>query len=619
MLFRSGGDGDTSAYTGAGLPAAGVLPAGRAGGALLRRRWVRRRWMRAALAIAAAAALVGGGALLGRRTAAPWQQPEFQRLTSRRGTIYAARFAPDGRSVIYAAAWNSAPLEIFSTDPTFAGTQSLGLTGTDLLAVGPAGVMAVLQPAERRFMFTVRGTLAQVPVSGGSPRQVAERVDWADWAPQGTALAVVRETAGRQRLELPLGHMLYETAGWISHPRVSPRGDQVAFIDHPAFPDDGGSVQMVDTAGHRRMLSPGWESVQGLAWSPDGRQVWFSAARSGLERQIYAVDLAGGRQVLELRAPGGLTLHDIAADGRLLLTRDDQRDGIQALARGTTQERDLSWKDWSVPADLTPDGTTLLFDEQGAEGGPNYTAAVRDLAGSPPTPLGEGVAGTLSRDGRWATSIRATSQILLLPTGAGAARQLPRGPIQHYWHGARWLPDGKRLVFSGNEPGHAARCYVQAVDGSLPHAVTPEGFARCQASPDGKLLVGDDPAGGTPWMFPLDPLDPLDVGGPGRPVPGVLPGEDLLWTADPRFLYAYLPRQTPVRVYRVDVASGERQLFRQLEAPEGIGPGDISHVLFSADGRVYVYGYTRILSELYLVKGLPPDAAGALSAAAPPR
>ncbi len=567
-----------------------------------------RRALQATVAIGAAVVLVGLGAMLGRRTAAPWRPPDFQRLTSRRGTVYAARFAPDGRNVIYAAAWGGAPIEIFSTDPAFMGTQSLGLPATDLLAVSPAGVMAVLQPAERRFMFTVRGTLGQVPQSGGSPRQIAERVDWADWAPQGTALAVVREAAGRQRLEFPLGHVLYESSGWLSHPRISPRGDQVAFLDHPAYPDDGGSLQLVDLAGHKQALSTGWESVQGVAWAPDGRKVWFSATHSGLERRIYAVDLATGRESLQLRAPGGITLQDIAADGRLLLTRDDQRVGIQALPRGASAERDLSWKDWSIPADLSPDGATLLFDEQGAEAGPTYTAAVRDLQGSPPTPLGEGLAGALSPDGRWATSIRANSQILLLPTGAGAARQLVKGDVQHYWHGARWLPDGRRIVFSANQPGHATRCFVQSVDGGPPHPVTPEGFARCQVSPDGRTVAGDDPAGGVAWLFALD-------GSERRPIPGLQPGEEILWTADSHFLYAYRARQTPVKVYRLDVANGQRQLFRVLSPPEGTGPGDIAHVLFSADGQVYAYGYTRLLSELYLVKGLQPDAAAPAGAA----
>jgi DNA-binding winged helix-turn-helix (wHTH) protein/dipeptidyl aminopeptidase/acylaminoacyl peptidase len=556
----------------------------------------RRRALRLALAAGGAALLVGLGALLGRGTAPALQAPDFQRLTARRGTVYAARFTPGGRNVIYAAAWDGAPIEIFSTDPAYSGTQSLGLPSTQLLSVSSSGAMAVLQPAERRFMLTVRGTLGQVPMAGGAPRQLAENVDWADWAPDGTTLAVVREAAGRQRLEYPLGHVLVETTGWISHPRVSPRGDQVAYLDHPTVPDDRGGVAVVDRAGRRRALSPGWESEEGLAWSPDGREVWFSAARAGLERRIYTVDLAG-RQQLRLRAPGGLTLQDIAPDGRLLLTRDDQRLGMMAMARGADRERDLSWRDWSVPEDLSADGGTLLFDEQGADSGPTYTVAVRDLRGSPPVPLGEGLAGGLSPDGRWATATRANAQIVLLPTGAGAARALAAGGIEKYWDCARWLPDGRRLLFAANEAGHGVRCFVQDVAGGRPRAVTPEGVSLCLASRDGRVVAGGDVAGGGVRLYPID-------GGEPRLIPGLLPGESFVWTADPRFLYVYHPRRMPVRVFRLNVATGERQLFRELNPPDPAGLGDITQVLFSTDGQVYVYRTTRLLSDLYLVDGV---------------
>jgi DNA-binding winged helix-turn-helix (wHTH) protein/Tol biopolymer transport system component len=586
----AGGPGGSGGPTRPG-PAGGP---GESGGSVPSRRG---RAGRALLALGGAALLVGLGALLGRHSASA-PPPDFQRLTVGRGTIYAARFAPGGRNVIYAASWSGAPIEIFSTDPQFRGTQALGLPATSLLGVSASGVMAVLQPFERRAMFTLRGTLGQVPLAGGSPRQLAENIDWADWSPDGAALAVVREAGGKQRLELPPGHLLYETSGWISHPRFSPRGDQIAFLDHPTYPDDRGGVAVVDRAGVKKTLSADWESTEGLAWSPDASEVWFSAARSGLERRIYAVDLAG-RQSLRLRAPGGITLQDIAADGRLLLTRDDQRVGMMALARGAAKERDLSWHDWSVPMDLSADGNTLLFDEQGSEGGPNYTVAVRDMAGSPPTPLGDGVAGALSPDGKWATTVRANDEIQLLPTGAGHARSLPRGDIQQYAHGARWMPGGNQLLFSGNQAGHAARCFLQAVDGGgKPRAVTPEGVSPCRVSPDGKLLAGSALADRGTWLFPL-------AGGPPRPIPGLLPGEDFTWTSDPRYLYTYLPNQTPVKVYRLDLQSGARQLVRELNPPDAAGLGNITQVMFSADGQAYVYRYTRLLSELYLVTSPP--------------
>jgi DNA-binding winged helix-turn-helix (wHTH) protein/Tol biopolymer transport system component len=543
----------------------------------------------AVLLVAVAACCLGLGALLGYR-ASHTEAPNFQRLTVQRGTIYSARFAPDGRNIMYSAAWNGAPIEIYSTDIKIPGARSLGLGGTGLLAVAPSGAVAVLQSIDPRFLLTLRGTLGQVSLGGGSPRQIAENIDWADFAPDAKTLAVVHEMPGKERLEFPIGHVLYETAGWISHPRVSPKGDRIAFLDHESAPDDHGVVAVVNLSGRRTVLSRGWASAEGLAWSSHGSEVWFSATESGLERRLYSVDLAG-HQRLVYRAPGGVTLQDIAADGRVLLTRDDQRAGMLALPHGATSERDVSWLDWSLPVGLSANGNTVVFSEQSEEGGPNYTVGIRDLRGSSPVPLGEGLAGDLSPDGKWATDVVASTQLVLLPTGAGSAKRLERGDIQQYFHGAHWLRNGREIVFPATQQGHAIRCFIQSINGGAPRPVTPEGVSACQPSPDGQAVAGGDS------IYPLN-------GGPHRVIPGLFPGETFVWTADPRYIYAYQVKPAPVTVYRVNVRTGERQAFRELRPTDITGLGPISHILFSADGRAYVYGYARFLSELYLVTGL---------------
>ena len=559
-------------------------------------RVVLNRTLLALLAIVISGIFVGSGVLLGHRTA-KWQPPDFQRLTSSRGTVYSARFAPDGHGVIYAASWDGGPTEIFFTDPQIPGARSLGFTATQLLAVSSSGEMAVLQSVDNRFLFAGRGTLGQVPVTGGSPRQLAENVDWADWSTDGVTLAAVRNVNGKQRLEFPLGHVLYETAGWIGHPRISPKGDQVAFLDHPLYPDDKGFVSIVDLEGHKRVLSAtAWVSVEGLAWSADGTEIWFSAAQSGSERQIYAVDLSGHQRLI-FRSPGGVTLQDIASDGRVLLTRDEQRVGMMALAPGATTEKEVSWRDWSVPTDISADGNTVLFDEEGVESGPTYTVAVRDMRGSPPIPLGQGVAGHLSPDGKWASTIVSNAHLLLLPTGAGTAKQMDPSDIQQYWHGPSWMPDSTQIVFSANRPGHAVQCFAQDIDGGKPRTVTPEGVTFCLISPDGKLIAGNGLTGGGGWLYPVD-------GGQPHPIPGLQAGETFVWTSDPRWLYVYQWNQAPAKVYRLNALTGQRQLFREMTPPDLAGLHGISHIYFSSDGRAYVYSYTRLLSELYLVKGL---------------
>ncbi len=558
----------------------------------------RRALLALLAAIAVAAILVGLGVFLGHRTARP-QSPDFQRLTVRHGTVYNARFAPDGRNVIYAASWDGAPIQIFSTDLNLNTSRDMELPATHLLAVSSSGEMAVLQSVDPLFMLTVQGTLGKVPLTGGTPRQIAEHIEWADWGPDGKTLAVVHDSGEKRRLEFPLGHVLYETAGWISHPRISPKGNSIAFLDHPSQDDDQGMVSVVDLAGHKRVLSTGWETEEGLAWSSDGNEVWFSAARAGLERRVFAVDLTG-HQHLAYQALGGVTLQDIAPDGRVLLTRDENRAGMIGAGPGATKEQDLSWEDWSLPVDLSRDGKTLLFDEQGEQGGPTYTVAMRSMDGSPAIPLGEGMAGDLSPDGKWAATDVGYSQIMLLPTGAGTVKRIDKGDIERYGHMIHWMPDSKQIIFVGNLPGRGFRCFIQNIDGGKPRPITPEGVGWCQASPDGQLIIGHNLVGGVASLYPTD-------GGPPRAIPGLSPDEMYEWSSDPHTLYVYKVGKEPVRVYRLNVVTGEREFFKEFHPSDIAGLGSMSHMshlIISADGQAYVYSYVRMISELYLAKGL---------------
>jgi DNA-binding winged helix-turn-helix (wHTH) protein/Tol biopolymer transport system component len=555
----------------------------------------RMKTRRLILGVAVCAALVAAGVWVGRRTAGS-RVAEIQRLTVMRGTIYSARFAPDGHTVIYAASWEGAPAELYSTDLKFPGSRPLGLVNTDLLSVSSRGEMALLQPSEPVFMTGMRGTLAEAPLTGAAPRLVAEKVEWADWSPNGNALAVVRIVAGKRQLEFPLGHPLYATSGWIGHPRISPDGRRIAFLDHPTYDDDEGVVAVVDLAGQKTILSSGWENEEGLAWSANGKEVWFSAARTGLQRQIYAVDLSGHLR-LAFRALGGVTVQDIAPDGRVLVTRDEQRAGIVGMARGATRERDLSWRDWSLPQDISPDGTNLLFDEQGEQSGPNYIVAMRDMSGSPPVALGEGMAGDFSPDGKWAAATVSYEQLVLLPTGAGTLKRMERGSIEHYGPMIHWTPDGKQLLFTASVAGHADRCFLQSIDGGEPRPVTPEGVSFCQVSPDGKWVAAHGGMEGSVQLYPIG-------GGAPRAVPGMLPEESFAWTSDPHVLYVFKAREKQIKVFRLNIDTGQRQFFKEIILPEGAGICGATHLLFTPDGREYVYGYVQLLSDLYLVSDL---------------
>jgi Tol biopolymer transport system component len=451
------------------------------------------------------------------------------------------------------------------------------------------------------------GTLARAPLAGGAPRPILEDVEWADWAPDGNSLAVVRNVGGRDRLEFPIGKVLYETSGgWISYPRVSPKGDFVAFIDHANQGDDGGSVAVVDLSGKKKKLTRDWYGTQGLAWSADGQEIWFTASELGLDHYLSAVTLSGKERSVT-RVPGTLFVFDIWRDGRVLLARAGRRREMMSLYQGEGKERDLSWLDYSYPADISADGKTVLFDEEGVGGGVQYGNAqeltyavyVRSTDGSSAIRLGEGAADALSPDQKWVIvqTPGSPEQLRLLPTGAGETQPLTNDSINHQW--ARWFPDGKRFAFSGNEPGRGVRIYAQDVSGGKPKAISPEGVdaTAFAISPDGQSVVGIGPDQ-KGYFYPAS-------GGEPRIVIGLEPGDlPISWNQDGRSIYLYRTGEVPAKVYQLDLATGKKTVSKQIVPIDPTGVSTIGPVLMTPDGKTYAYGFHRTLGDLYLVEGL---------------
>src|SRR5208282_2993968 len=448
------------------------------------------------MGLIACAALVLG-AIAGWFLRASWMptsQPLYHQLTFRRGTIRSAHFTPNGQSVVYGASWEGSPTDLFITSPESPQSRSLNLGGTALLAISSSGEIAVSMDSRPSGVYAQVGTLARVPLNGGSPRPVLENVQWADWSPDGNNLAIVRDVNGRNRLEFPIGKVLYETSGWISHPRVSRKGDLVAFLDHPLPGDDGGSLRIVDLSGKVKTLAADLQTIQGLAWSADNREVWFTADQLGLKRAVYGATLSGHDRLIA-RVPDTLSLQDIWQDGRVLLSRDTWRRELIGLTSGDNKERDLSWFDYSYPSDISADGKELLFTEAGEGGGPNYSVYQRKIGETSAVRLGDGLAISVSPDGKWviASPPSPPAQLVLLPTGPGEAKPLTHDSINHTR--AKWLPDGRRFLFSGKEPGHAARIYRQDSSEGKPVPISPEGIDPLVLvlSPDGQQVVGVGP------------------------------------------------------------------------------------------------------------------------------
>lgn len=537
-----------------------------------------------------------GGSLTAGSGTKAGTPPSFTLLTFRRGTIRTARFSPDGHSVVLGAAWDGEPIRLFLTRPDSPQATALDLPPAELLSVSRNGEIALLTEPRLEGALMIAGTLARAPLLGGAPRAILEQVREADWTPDGTEMLAVRSSPAGEHLEFPAGKSRHQASGYISHARFSPDGQRIAFLDHPAYGDDRGDVVVAHLQGPKTTLSAGWASVRGLAWSPDGTEVWFSGVRTGGGFALYAVDLSGRERTL-LTSPGSMILLDVARDGKILLIREEQVRQTTIRTPGQV-ERDFTWLDLSAARFLSDDGRRVLLTHFGHGSGVNYSVYLRSADGSPAIRLGEGEARALSPDGRWAASIvhGSPSRILLLPTGAGPTRTLTS---QLTLQTAVWFPDGRRLLLVGREAGQGFRCYVQDLRGGPPRPITPEGMRSLSWSPiapDGGSVVATRPDGRSA-LYPVD-------GGKARLIKGLGPQEvPSRWTADGQ-LFVQRAHDLPFEVFRLDPASGRRSLCQQIRPADPAGMVPLHEVLLTPDGESYVYNSERLLSHLYLAEGI---------------
>jgi Tol biopolymer transport system component len=520
----------------------------------------------------------------------------FHRLTFRRGTITHARFAPDGQTIVYDAALEGKPLELYTTRADSTDSRPFGLNRTQLLAISGNGEMAVTLDTRSFGAFLHTGTLGRVPLAGGAPREVLENVQGADWSPDGSDLAIIHGgTLGQpNRLDFPMGTPIYDPQGWVSHVRFSPRGDLLAFLDHVPFGDDG-RVVVVDRRGNRKTNSSFYSSVQGVAWAKNGKEVWFTASPGGASRALYAMDLSSKERTV-IRVPGTLTLQDISREGRVLLCVDDAKFGMIALPPGEKAEKDLSWFDWSVATDISADGKIAVFAESGEAVGARYGIFIRNTDGSAAVRLGDGSGGVLSPDGKLVAVADNTSpaQIQLLPTGAGQARRLTNDSLQHFR--AAWVPDGSGIVFNGAAAERPSRTYWADLSGTT-HPVTPEGVIGLNATSDSKYLLATDRQGKN-LLYPLQ-------GGEPKPLPVTLEPDDFVLRFEPGGRSLTVAKQgVPARIIRRFLDNRPAQVLDVVAPSDPAGIVELRNFRLSADGKSYIYSYYRVLSDLWIVDGL---------------
>ena len=555
----------------------------------------RRLWLVAAGAILLLGAVAAAAYYAGARGIP--DSYTFSRLTYRRGLINVARFSPDGSSLIYGARWEDDPSRVFTGRFDNPESQMFGLSDTTLLSVSSGGELAVLLHAREREGFITAGMLARVTFSGGA-REILDNVHWADWTPDGSGLAVVRDGEKGNQLEFPIGTVLYRSSGFITHPRFAPDGNSIAFLDHPLRGDDGGYVAVVDKKGEKKNLSGPWSSQWGLAWR-SSNEIWFTAAPGGSKREVFGVTLAGVQHRV-FGQTGTLTLHDIARDGRVLVANDQQSMKLIYYSQVEKRERDLSWLDWSGVSDISTDGKTVLFLESGEGAGRYYGAYLRQTDGSPAVKLGNGRWPVLSPDGKsvLAAGVQDHPETLLIfPIGAGETRYTSVKGFNVV--NAYWQPTGSGIVFIGSEVGHGMRLYGMNVDGGPPRPFSPEGMRRLGVTirPDGTAVTAVDVAG----VCALYPLD----GGPRQQVPGIESGEvPIRWSADGNFLFAYQRGELPGRVVRVEVKSGRREPWKVITPADRAGVNGISSIRMTPDGQSYAYSVVQRVSGLHLVDRL---------------
>jgi hypothetical protein len=554
-------------------------------------------WMLATIGAAALLLLLAGTWFLARATART-TPPKFTQLTFQQGYVESARFLPNGQGFVCVSRWGSdTTLGLYTGQIDSPGLRSLGVQADSLTSVSSGGELLVIQNFQAVGPGYARvGTLARLPLGGGAPRPVLDSVHYADWTPDGKDFAVVRFVPGSHvyRLEYPVGKVLYETTGWISHPRFSRDGKQIAYLDHPIFGDDQGAVAVVDLEGHRKQVSSSYGSVQGVVWSPNGDEIWFNAIAAGVHRSLFAVTL-GGRERSLYSVPGDVDVQDALPDGRVLLAQQSERRVLMIFTPEYPEGRDFTWMDWVYAARFSFDGKQILFGDEHA--GPMYGTFLRNLDGSPAVRLGDGNPDDLSPDGAWAASRLPVPpvQITLLPTGTGEPRPLTHSKINHTI--SRWLPDG-RLVANGSEPGHTDRAYLIDANGNET-PITPDGIRLVAVSSEGRRMVTTDAANSHFQLFPI-----------GSGEPQLLPqlqkdDRPFDFTLDDAALLVRVSRHDGgIEIWRVELAGGKRTLLHTVNLPGVPAISNGLSVTASRDGRSYAYQHHPAISTEYLVEGL---------------
>lgn len=519
----------------------------------------------------------------------------YSTVTFREGKLGAARFSHDGNTVVYSGEWEGGAREIDTFRVGSIEARDLGIPDATVASVSSSDQLAVLRTCERIFLLDCGGTLASVDLSGGSPRELAAHVAYADWSPDGTQLMVSRISPHGTQLEFPLGHIvLQQKTGWFGRARLSPDGSMIAFENHPDLEIDDGDIEVVDLHGNRKTLSKGWLSLEGLAWGPDGKEVWFASdSQTGWADSIRAVSMSG--KVRTLLTSPSIRLHDVYKDGRALVSREDWGSHIIGFFPGDKQDHPYSWLDDGEPTAITSDGRRVSFIEEGEVWSLAGAAQcfIRETNGSPPVSFGAGIT-YISPDGKSVVVVKQSpAKLELQSVGAGESRDLSMPGFVQYDH-VSWSEDGRYIVYEALTAEHDWNIYVRPVSGGEPRMVQAGGRdGRARLSFDGSVMVFRDSVRGELLINRMD-------GSPSKQLSGGQAGDYVVrFTNDGKSLLVAEASSHEVVLSLMDVASGSRKEWKHL--PNAI---DASRVVATGDLKYYAYSTPRYSSVLDVVSGL---------------
>lgn len=551
------------------------------------KRWV---W----LALGGLACAVLGAAIAWALRPAPRPVAMFQRISYEPATVIRGRWMSEAKTLFYTGVLRDGVPDTYLIREDYPTSVSAGLHGAVLLAVSKQDQLAVLVRPQYWGQYVWGGTLARVPVGGAEPRELLDNVYDADWSPDGSRMGVIDRRNGKWQLEYPMGKVLLSTDHWISDIRISPDGKHVAVFRHPpASKDDRGNVLLVDREGNQRVISREWEALEGMAWVPSGKEVWYSAALSGNQYCIRASTPEGKERTVYC-GTSGTRLHDIAASGRALVSSDLQQFTTAVVEHGSKEVRNLDGLGAAIQPRLTPNGAEIVLTDVSERGGSDYSVYVQKMGGGGPVKIGEGGYGSdISDDGKWALVVlpgAAQGKVQVIPVGAGEGRTLQWDNFQV--SSANWFPDGRHILLFGNPVGQPVGLYMTDGSGSTPKMLMKNTPAWADVMPDGQnlLLLVD---GILVQRFIND--------GHEKKLRALQPGEvPVDWAREPNHIYTQIVSPTEIRIDKLDLASEKRENWQVFTPQNQQGALlNVEQVSITPDGHWMLFNYENQFGRFY--------------------